>query len=194
MDLSKQRTAIPPVLVRLRAESGLTQEALAAALGVSVQAIQSWERGRSTPRADYLLGYILKCGKDPAQIVDGIAYPEDPAELATSREVEAQRAALVRFLTVQATAAFVRAAYHITFRLHRTTVMQLLLAYLRLPLHRAQRIARDIIGEYELHRQRGELITGPDPDMEALTGATEAAVAAVLAGRDAYTAEEGDEQ
>lgn len=36
-------------LVKLRSEMGLTQKALADALGVSEQTVRNWERGKSTP-------------------------------------------------------------------------------------------------------------------------------------------------
>lgn len=36
-------------LVKLRTEMGLTQKALADALGVSEQTVRNWERGKSTP-------------------------------------------------------------------------------------------------------------------------------------------------
>ena len=42
-------------LVQLRKENGLSQEALAAKLGVSRQAISKWERAEASPDTDNLI-------------------------------------------------------------------------------------------------------------------------------------------
>ena len=42
-------------IARLRKENGMTQEALAAKLGVSFQAVSRWENGVTTPDVDTLL-------------------------------------------------------------------------------------------------------------------------------------------
>jgi transcriptional regulator with XRE-family HTH domain len=50
-------------LVRLRREAGLTQEQLARKMGVGVDAIRKWERGRRTPALDlgFRLADALEC-------------------------------------------------------------------------------------------------------------------------------------
>lgn len=45
------RTSLPDSLQRLRRELGLTQEQLAAQLGVSVRTVSRWEQGESAPRS-----------------------------------------------------------------------------------------------------------------------------------------------
>ena len=48
------RRTIPELVAAIRASAGLTQEALARELGVSFPTVNSWERGRSTPRASHI--------------------------------------------------------------------------------------------------------------------------------------------
>lgn len=53
-------------LVKLRAAKGLLQDDVARALGVSRQAVSSWERGLTTPLADMLplIASVLDCRID----------------------------------------------------------------------------------------------------------------------------------
>ena len=46
--------SIPELVAAIRKEAGLTQEALARELSVSFPTVNSWERGRSTPRAGHV--------------------------------------------------------------------------------------------------------------------------------------------
>lgn len=48
--MSKDKANERSELVRLRQELQLTQEELAEALGVTVQTVANWERGRAVPR------------------------------------------------------------------------------------------------------------------------------------------------
>ncbi|MBZ4018713.1 helix-turn-helix transcriptional regulator, partial [Streptomyces purpurogeneiscleroticus] len=47
----------PSERVRLREAAGLTQAAVAQALGARVQSIQAWEAGRAEPKAERLEAY-----------------------------------------------------------------------------------------------------------------------------------------
>ena len=46
--------SVPELVAAIREQAGLTQEALARELGVSFPTVNSWERGRSAPRAGHL--------------------------------------------------------------------------------------------------------------------------------------------
>ncbi|MFJ5677603.1 multiprotein-bridging factor 1 family protein [Streptomyces sp. NPDC093097] len=67
----------PPERVRLREAAGLTEAAVAQALGVRVQSIQAWEAGRAEPKAQRLEAY--------RKLLDGLAHrfpaptPDRPA-------------------------------------------------------------------------------------------------------------------
>lgn len=73
-------------LVQLRKENGLSQEALAAKLGVSRQAISKWERAEASPDTDNLIalaeiyGITLDALLDPSKETAARAANEENAE------------------------------------------------------------------------------------------------------------------
>lgn len=54
----------------LRSRLGLTQEALARELGVSVSAVQKWEAGRASPRGLYMKA-LLDLGRRTSETLRG---------------------------------------------------------------------------------------------------------------------------
>lgn len=65
--VAQQRHELPPDAIRARRESrGLTQQAVADALGVGQTAVSQWERGQVTPtlRNVALLSRLLDCSID----------------------------------------------------------------------------------------------------------------------------------
>ena len=58
----KQQKTIAPAIARLRRERGLTQEQLAAQLGVTAQAVSKWEKGQSIPDSSLLPEIALALG------------------------------------------------------------------------------------------------------------------------------------
>ncbi len=73
-------------LVQLRKDSGLSQEALAAKLGLSRQAISKWERAEATPDTDNLIalaeiyGITLDALLDPSKEMSYAANEETPQQ------------------------------------------------------------------------------------------------------------------
>lgn len=65
--MSNDERGISP-LIPLREKAGLTQEALAAALGVTDHTVRNWEKGRSEPKLSIrqvkALCQALKCSID----------------------------------------------------------------------------------------------------------------------------------
>lgn len=59
-------TFYPSILPGLRDAAKLTQKELAVAVGVSIDAVKSWENGRRLPRPGYLrrMARALKCRID----------------------------------------------------------------------------------------------------------------------------------
>jgi putative transcriptional regulator len=53
----------------IRTRAGMTQEAFAAALGISVKTLRDWELGRRTPSGP-ALGRLQQAEKDPAKFGD----------------------------------------------------------------------------------------------------------------------------
>ncbi|MFB6628115.1 helix-turn-helix domain-containing protein [Streptomyces sp. NPDC056374] len=68
----------PAERVRLREAAGLTQAAVAQALGIRVPSIQAWEEGRAEPRAERLQAY--------RRLLDGLAQRYPAPQLATPSE------------------------------------------------------------------------------------------------------------
>jgi transcriptional regulator with XRE-family HTH domain len=56
-----------------RQEAGLSQAALAAALGTKQSVVSRWERGHETPRADTLAAILRACGYE----ADVVIRPRD---------------------------------------------------------------------------------------------------------------------
>lgn len=79
-------------LVELRQARGLSQEDLAASLGVSRQAVSKWERGESAPDTDNLIALATHYGisLDALLLGRGPLFPEE-AEMFPSEEEERQR-------------------------------------------------------------------------------------------------------
>ena len=67
------RCALPPAAARrtTRTSAGVSQRALAAAVGVSPAAVGSWESGRSNPRGERLVRYVTVLA-DLAEVVDAM--------------------------------------------------------------------------------------------------------------------------
>lgn len=59
----------PGAFVRLRRKLGLSQSALAAAIGVSVSSVRAWEHGRRTPCLRSLLRISCALRIRPEQLV-----------------------------------------------------------------------------------------------------------------------------
>ncbi|MFD7570215.1 telomere-associated protein Tap [Streptomyces sp. NPDC059810] len=82
----------PAERVRLREAAGLTQAAVAQALGIRVPSIQAWEEGRAEPRAERLQAY--------RRLLDGLAQrypapqPATPSEPATRSDLTSPVTAL----------------------------------------------------------------------------------------------------
>lgn len=74
--------AIANRLVALRRERGLTQEGLAAALGVSRQAVSKWERAEASPDTDNLLALSQLYGIS----LDDLLSPEGGTPESRERE------------------------------------------------------------------------------------------------------------
>ena len=64
---------------RLRAENGLSQEALAQRLGVSRQSVSKWETGASVPDLEKLMGLSELFGVSLDQLVQGREAAGGPA-------------------------------------------------------------------------------------------------------------------
>ena len=59
------RTDLGRLIAQARAAAGLTQTALAEAIGTAQSVISRWERGADVPRVDTLVRILRACGYEP---------------------------------------------------------------------------------------------------------------------------------
>ena len=62
---SLARTDLGELIAAARTGAGLTQVALAAAIGTTQSVISRWERGADSPRVDTLVRILRACGYEP---------------------------------------------------------------------------------------------------------------------------------
>ncbi len=72
---------------RLRVEAFLSQQELAARLGVSRQAISDWEHARARPGPENLKKLVAILGKDVSEILDALDASAEQAKK-TGRRLE----------------------------------------------------------------------------------------------------------
>ena len=66
------RRSLGEVLKEYRQQSGMTQEYVAEALGVSRQAVSKWETGVAEPSTSNLLALAKLYGVDPGELLRGV--------------------------------------------------------------------------------------------------------------------------
>lgn len=66
------RRSLGEVLKEYRQQSGMTQEYVAEALGVSRQAVSKWETGAAEPATSNLLALAKLYGVDPGDLLRGV--------------------------------------------------------------------------------------------------------------------------
>ena len=66
------RRSLGEVLKEYRQQSGMTQEYVAEALGVSRQAVSKWETGAAEPSTSNLLALAKLYGVDPGDLLRGV--------------------------------------------------------------------------------------------------------------------------
>jgi transcriptional regulator with XRE-family HTH domain len=73
LSAARLRRQLPPPQLRrlLRERCGLSQQALAAAVGVSAAAVSRWEAGLRTPRGDDLRRYAAALARLAAEAAGG---------------------------------------------------------------------------------------------------------------------------
>src|SRR5262245_8522020 len=70
------RTDLGALITRARTSAGLTQTALADAIGTTQSVISRWERGADAPRVDTLVRILRACGYEP----DLVLRPTDAVD------------------------------------------------------------------------------------------------------------------
>ncbi len=75
------RTDLGALIAAARTGAGLTQAALAAAIGTTQSVISRWERGADSPRVDTLVRILRACGYEP----DLVLRPTDDVDRAQIR-------------------------------------------------------------------------------------------------------------
>lgn len=166
-----------------------TQEEVAAELGVSTQALRSWENGRSEPKLSKFIGMCRVMGYEAHEVLRDIEHPE---RMAAAGDLDAMRERLMEYVAKATDADFIRGAYAITYKMQRSVIMQLFLAYIGLPLRQQQLIAGIILDQWEFCRLDGDLRPDvPMPNVETLRKAHQHGRNAALEGENNYIIKEG---
>jgi transcriptional regulator with XRE-family HTH domain len=80
------RTDLGRLIASARRGAGLTQVALASAIGTAQSVVSRWERGADTPRVDTLVRILRACGYEPDLVLrpadDGVDRAQIRAALA----------------------------------------------------------------------------------------------------------------
>ncbi len=82
----------------LRKARGLSQEELAAAVGVSRQAVSKWELGESQPEVDKAVLLAQALGVTTDQLLLGVEPPDEAAPVSPAPPVPDRMGAFARFL------------------------------------------------------------------------------------------------
>jgi transcriptional regulator with XRE-family HTH domain len=80
------RTDLGELIASARAGAGISQVALASAIGTAQSVVSRWERGADSPRVDTLVRILRACGYEPDLVLrptdDGIDREQIRASLA----------------------------------------------------------------------------------------------------------------
>lgn len=170
-----------------RTDAGKSQAWLAKAMMVSKTTIQNWENGIGCPNQKQGFEVFSALGLNPLPYYLRVLFPDDYVN-GTNDEMNS---ALNRWAESQSPADKEK-LYFWTYGDHGSSpkgVLELIVAYLHLPLINRVFIAHDIYTNYKLQHALGNTCNDDyiQPDMELLTKALNKGTEAVYAGEDKYT-------
>lgn len=175
---------------RSRYDAGKTQSYMAIAMGVSVKTIQNWESGISCPSQSQSFEWFRKLGVQPLPYYLDLLYP-DLKQLNDDSSFEDVDRALSE-VTSQLSDGMKRRLLYILSGTHGSSVaalLELITAYLALPLHGRIIIADTILSKYELDGMSNDLHRSDAlPDINLINAAVGRATVAMRDHLDSYTA------
>lgn len=189
MDEYLVRTAKALEIARMR--SGLSQQKLAAKMGVNRGTIANWEQGLAAISLSMAMRWFTCCGVSVARYMDACIHPgllehleDDPSDLEKRR--------ILIDAMMECSSYEIDALLYIRYGDHGSDhigVLTEILANLHTPLKDRVAVCRMVSGSYEMAQATG---TDPDPNgtapkMEILYQAQDAGTEAAMKSNDSYT-------
>lgn len=189
MDENLARTAKALETARMR--SGLSQQKLAARMGVNRGTIANWEQGLAAISLPMAMRWFTCCGVSAARYMDACIYPGLLEHLEGDLSNMEKRQILIDAM-VECSSYEIDALLYIRYGDHGSDHMGVLtevLANLHTPLKDRVSVCRMVSGNYEIAQATG---TDPDPNgtapkMEILYQAQDAGTEAAMKSNDSYT-------
>lgn len=189
MDEYLVRTAKALEIARMR--SGLSQQKLAAKMGVNRGTIANWEQGLAAISLPMAMRWFTCCGVSVARYMDACIHPgllehleDDPSDM--------EKRQILIDAMMECSSYEIDALLYIRYGDHGSDhigVLTEILANLHAPLKDRVAVCRMVSGSYEIAQATG---TDPDPNgtapkMEILYQAQDAGTEAAMKSNDSYT-------
>ena len=189
MDEYLVRTAKALEIARMR--SGLSQQKLAARMGVNRGTIANWEQGLAAISLPMAMRWFTYCGVSVARYMDACIHPgllehleDDPSDM--------EKRQILIDAMMECSSYEIDALLYIRYGDHGSDhigVLTEILANLHTPLKDRVAVCRMVSGSYEMAQATG---TDPDPNgtapkMEILYQAQDAGTEAAMKSNDSYT-------
>ena len=189
MDEYLVRTAKALEMARMR--SGLSQQKLAAKMGVNRGTIANWEQGLAAISLPMAMRWFTCCGVSVARYVDACIHPGLLEHLEDDLFDLEKRKVLIDAM-MECSSYEIDALLYIRYGDHGSDhigVLTEILANLHTPLKDMVAVCRMVSGSYEMAQATG---TDPDPNgtapkMEILYQAQDAGTEAAMKSNDSYT-------
>ena len=189
MDENLVRTAKALEIARMR--SGLSQQKLAARMGVNRGTIANWEQGLAAISLPMAMRWFTCCGVSVARYMDVCIHPGLLEHLEDGPSDMEKRRILIDAM-MECSSYEIDALLYIRYGDHGSDhigVLTEILANLHTPLKDRVAVCRMVSGSYEMAQATG---TDPDPNgtapkMEILYQAQDAGTEAAMKSNDSYT-------
>lgn len=189
MDEYLARTAKALEMARMR--SGLSQQKLAARMGVNRGTIANWEQGLAAISLPMAMRWFTCCGVSAARYMDACIYPGLLEHLEDDLSNMEKRQILIDAM-IECSSYEIDALLYMRYGNHGSDhigVLTEILANLHTPLKDRVSVCRMVSGNYEIAQATG---TDPDPNgtapkMEILYQAQDAGTEAAMRSNDSYT-------
>lgn len=189
MDEYLVRTAKALEIARMR--SGLSQQKLAAKMGVNRGTIANWEQGLAAISLPMAMRWFTCCGVSVARYMDACIHPGLLEHLEDNLSDMEKRQILIDAM-MECSSYEIDALLYIRYGDHGSDhigVLTEILANLHTPLKDRVAVCRMVSGSYEMAQATG---TDPDqngtaPKMEILYQAQDAGTEAAMKSNDSYT-------
>lgn len=189
MDEYLARTAKALEMARMR--SGLSQQKLAARMGVNRGTIANWEQGLAAISLPMAMRWFTCCGVSAARYMDACIYPGLLEHLEDDLSNMEKRQILIDAM-IECSSYEIDALLYMRYGDHGSDhigVLTEILANLHTPLKDRVSVCRMVSGNYEIAQATGtdQDPNGTAPKMEILYQAQDAGTEAAMRSNDSYT-------